>query len=69
VIVKQIPTLFMLTLIGSISVFTTGCGSDEPEPVTQAQFQEAQEKQREMLQKEYGPGAGKAPKRGRAAKH
>ncbi len=68
-IAKQIPTVFLLVLIGSISVFTAGCDSDEPAPVTQAQFQEAQEKQREMLQKEYGPRAGKSPKKGKAVKH
>jgi len=62
VIVKQIPTLLKLMAACSVSACMIGCGSDEPAPVTPEKFAEAQEKQRQMLQKEYGPGAGKAPK-------
>ncbi len=54
---RIVPALF-------IGAAVVGCGGDsEPVPVSAKEFPEVQQKQQDILKREYGPGAGKTSSR------
>ncbi len=63
-IVKKIPALLKMAVLCSVTVFLMGCGGgDAPTPTTPEKFEEAQNKQKDMIRKEYGSGYAKGSKK------